>query len=156
CQRAWPTAATLDGQLPWIQAGDEGYLVEVDQPGPHQASLEIVLPVTSKKTESGADQALELELPHSAITTLEQIDLPPGLTEIKVGNYPVRLQESERNRIANLPIGSVDRFQITWRGQTTQTAKGPPVTAATGHVVARVDQTNVITDAELVLQVLRG
>src|SRR5262249_51575441 len=44
CQRAWPTAASLDGQLPWIQTGEEGYVVQIDQPGTHQATLDLVLP----------------------------------------------------------------------------------------------------------------
>jgi hypothetical protein len=156
CQRSWPTAATLDDRLPYIQAGPEGYLVEVDQPGTHRASLELVVPISSKGTDVGRDQGLDLDLPRSAITTVEQLSLPAGLSEIKIGNFPIQRQQGNPNQFARLPLGSVDRFQLTWKGQATQKIKGPSVSTATGHAVVRVDQANVITDAELTLQVLRG
>jgi hypothetical protein len=158
CQRAWPTAATLDGQLPWIQSGDEGYVLEVDSSGAHQATLEVSLPVISKKGDKGGDQALDLDLPRSAITNLEQLDLPSGSTEIKLGTQPLRITEAnaQRTRVANVPISPVDHLEMTWKGKAAEAVKGPAVSAATGRLIVRVDQANVVTDAELTLQVLRG
>jgi hypothetical protein len=158
CQRAWPTAASLDGQLPWIQTGDEGYVVQVDEPGAHQATLDLVLPLNSRKGGRNVDQGFDLDLPRSAITLLEQFDLPAGLAEVKLGAQVLRPNQTDpqHTRIANLPINPSDHLEMTWRGPAAAAAKGPAVLGTTGHLVVRLDQSTVVIDAELVLEVLRG
>jgi hypothetical protein len=153
CHRAWPTAASLDGQLPWIQTSDEGYVVQIDQPGTHQATLDFVLPVTARRGSNG-DQGFELDLPRSAITMLEQFDLPPGSVEVRLGGQVIRPREGDR--ISRLPIPSGDHLEMAWRGKNAEAGKGPGVLAAAGRLVVRVEQSNIVTDAELLLQMLQG
>jgi hypothetical protein len=157
CQRAWPTDASLDGQLPSLQPCDNGYMVHIDRPGTHKAVLDLLLRASSKKGEGSADQGFELDLPHSAISVLDEFDLPPGSTDVKLGTQLVQANVApERTRIASVPITAANGLELTWTARKPQVAKIPLVTAAVGRLVVRVDTAYIITDAEVTLQVLGG
>jgi hypothetical protein len=157
CQRAWPVAASLDGQVPWLQVSDEGFLIQADSPGVHKASLDLLLP--TRKGFKGADRGFHLDLPRAAISTLEQFDLPGGATEIRLGErlQPPGLADAQRSRLLHLAIVPIDYLELSWRGPSAEPAKGrPAVLAATGRFNVRVTETHVFTNAELTLQTLRG
>src|SRR5262245_22566547 len=73
--RAWATGATLDdGQAPVLLPAEEGLLAQVEAPGLHQLTLDLVLPVGVRGSR-GMERGFDVGLPRAAITTLEQVDL---------------------------------------------------------------------------------
>jgi hypothetical protein len=158
CQRAWATDARLDGQLPWLRLGDDGYLVQAEKPGEHKASLDLVLPVVTKKGAKGADRGFDLDLPRAAITTLEQLDLTEGVSEVRLGNRPLRPSklDSRQSRLEKVPVAPIDHLDLSWKGPAPEPAKGSPLLAATGRIQVRVNEVHAVIDAELTLQVLSG
>jgi hypothetical protein len=158
CQRAWPINATLDGQLPWLQTGDDGLFLQVDRPGTHEARLELLLPLVAKKGQKGTDQGIDLDLPRAAITVLQQFDLPPGVSDVQCGarTFHPRPAEPKASRLENVPVVPIDHLDLTWRRPATETAKGPLVRASVVRLTVRVHEAQIFTDVELTLQVLRG
>jgi hypothetical protein len=158
CQRAWAMDAKLDGHLPWLRLGEEGYYVQVDKPGAHQASLDLVVPLVAKKGVNGADRGFDLDLPRAAITTLEQFDLPDGTTAVRMGNRAIRSlkPEPQRTRLENVPVASIDHLELGWKGPASEPDKGAPLLTATGRIHVQLNEARAIIDAELTLQVLRG
>jgi hypothetical protein len=167
CPQARPRGVTLDDQeksLPLLEYGDDGLTVRLEQPGEHKLILDLDVPV-SARGGSVRDQGFELTLPAAAITTLEPLDLPDGVPEVRVtGRYPAALKmaavqakfagakTAPRQAIA---LGAVDQLDLVWRGPAPRPT-GPPLLAAEGKISVRVDDTHVTTDAELTLQVRHG
>lgn len=154
--RAYPTAVTLDGNQASLQPGEEGFLLHVDTPGVHEAVLDLRL-VVSRRGSKGADRMFELELPRSAITTLDQLDLPLAVQDVRVGNRPVRTVqvEPQRSRLERVPL-AVRPITVAWKGPAAKPPKSTLVREAEGHILVRVDATHVLTEVELKLQVRSG
>jgi hypothetical protein len=156
-KRAWPIAARLDGELPWIQAGDNGLIVQADKAGVHQVTLDLLVPLGTRKGAKGAERGFDLYLPRAAITTLQHLDLPGGVTEVRLGDRTLHPRTlGPHSRLEEVPLGAVDHLNVAWKGPAAEPAKGTPVLAATGHVVVTVSESQVITRAELRLRVLHG
>ncbi len=153
CQRGWPTDARLDGQLPWLQARDDGLVIQADKAGLHQATVDLLVPLGK-----GAERSLDLDLPRAAITQLERLDLPASVVEVRLGDRSLRPKHLDalHGRIEGVSLGPIDHLELTWKGPATAAATGPLVLAAAGHIVVRVSEAQVFTDAELTLKVLRG
>jgi hypothetical protein len=160
CKRGRATDARLDGQIPWIQEGENGLVIQADKAGLHQASLDLLVPLSAKKTAKGADRGLDLDLPRAAITRLEQLDLPAAVTEVRMGTEARTLHPRAVNarwsRLESEPVVPLHHLELAWKGSPGELAKGPPVVAANGQIVVRVNETQVATQAELRLTVLRG
>jgi hypothetical protein len=160
CKRGRATDARLDGQVPWIQEGENGLVIQADKAGLHQATLDLLVPLGAKKTAKGADRGLDLDLPRAAITRLEQLNLPAAVTEVRMGTetrvlHP-RVVDARWSRLENEPIVPLNHLELAWKGATGEPAKGPPVVAANGQIIVRVNETQVVTEAELRLTVVRG
>ncbi|HMC88091.1 MAG TPA: hypothetical protein VKI17_01020 [Gemmataceae bacterium] len=163
CAGATPTDAKLDGALAWLQRGEDGYVIPVENPGPHEAKLELVVPVAAKKAFKGAGRGFDLELPRAAITTLEQLDLPGALSEVLLSSRTVRPRQldAQRSRLEKVPItaaGPLDntrRLDLTWKGPAAEPARSPTVLAAIGKLTVRIES-QVLTDVELELRALSG
>ncbi|TMQ33503.1 MAG: hypothetical protein E6K70_12760, partial [Planctomycetota bacterium] len=163
CAGATPTDAKLDGALAWLQRGEDGYVIPVDNPGPHEAKLELVVPIAAKKAFKGAGRGFDLELPRAAITTLEQLDLPGALSEVLLSSRTVRPKQldAQHSRLEKVPItaaGPLDntrRLDLTWKGPAAEPARSPTVLAATGKLTVRIES-QVLTDVELELRALSG
>lgn len=158
CRRAWPTAATLDGQAPAAEFRDDGFIIQVDSPGAHQATLDLSLPIVSRRGLKGADRGLDLDLPRAAISVLEQFDFPAGASEIHCGSRPIQPKTANPQlvRIEAVPLSSIDHLELAWRGLAAEGAKGRPVLKATGKINVHVNEAHLTTDVDLTLQVLRG
>jgi hypothetical protein len=156
CARAWPITASLDGQLPWLQVGEDGLLIQADSPGVHQAKLDLLLP--TRKGFRGADRGFHLDLPRAAITTLEQLDLPGGSSEIRLGDRPVppKTSTAQATRLEGVAVVPIDYLELSWKGAANEPSKGPPVLSANGRIIVRVQEAQVSTEAEFTLSVLRG
>lgn len=158
CQKGWPTAATLDDgkKLPLLQGtGDEGFLVQIEQPGTYRLTLDVDAAVASRGGKG--DRGFELGLPKVPLTLLDFLDLPPGVRDLRVVGRsftPAELS-SKNDKRKLIGLGGIDKLDVNWRSP----AVPQPVEtllASQGKIDVVVDETHVITDAELTLQVLRG
>lgn len=155
CRRGWAVAAALDaGELPAFQPlGEDGYVVVVEQPGTHQVSLDLALPMLAR----GAERSFELDLPRAAITVLDQFEFPGDAADIRVAGRAVAVRPAGSPvKVEALPLGPVDRLDVSWKGPAATKTKVPTTLTARGRIVARVEDALVRTEAELHLQVLSG
>jgi hypothetical protein len=163
CQKAWPTAAVLDdGKLPLLPPpGDDGFIVQVDQPGPHRLTLDLDLPVTTRGSKGsdvkGTDRGFEMGLPRAAITIVEALDLPDPVKEVRFGQRAVVARDlSSRNgQRKPVALGPVEKLEVSWKGPAPQRPTEPILTVQ-GQVDVRVDDTHVTTQADLLLKVESG
>ncbi|MFO0879013.1 MAG: hypothetical protein U0840_16845 [Gemmataceae bacterium] len=163
CGLGQATGVSLDGRTPRLRSNQprgrgategEGFVVELDEPGDHQLTLDLVIPVTT----GVAGQELALDLPRAAITTLE-LDLPAGSRDLRVGGKPVAdtLLTFRNNQVTG-GLGAVGRLDLAWRSAAT--AATSAVLAAEGQVVSRLERRDktaeLTTEARLTLRVLSG
>ncbi len=158
CQKGWPTAATLDDgkKLPLLQGtGDEGYLVQIEQPGTYRLTLEVEAAVTARGGKG--DRGFELGLPKVPLTLLDFLDLPPGVRDLRVvgRSFTPADLSSKNDKRKLIGLGGIDKLDVNWRSPTA-TPQVETLLASQGKIEVVIDETHVITDAELTLQVLRG
>ena len=156
CKHAWPTAASLDGEIPWLQSGDDGFLVLIEKPGAHKVRLDLLV-VGKKGTRSGTS-TLDLDLPRAAITLLERLDVPAGIQEVRVGDRPVKPKQVSETlgRLEFIPITPIDRLDLAWKSANSDPATAPPLAAASTRTVVRVQESQILTEVEFTLETLRG
>jgi hypothetical protein len=155
-RQAWPTAAALDGQLPILRADELGLVLMVETSGVHHASVDLVMALDTRRGVKGNEQGFDLDLPGAAITTLERLELPSAVAEVRIGSRTVRPQASAgHGRIENLSLLATDHLEAAWKAPVAR-SPGPPLLAALGRLKIRLQDQQVFTDAELTLQVLRG
>lgn len=157
CQKAWPTAVSLDdGRTPLLPPPDEdGFVVQVDTPGKHRLTLDLEVPVTAR----GAERGFELNLPRAAITLLEAFDVPDAVKELRIGGRPTSIPSKELSSKSSprqaVTLGAISRLDITWKGPAP-VQLSDPLQAAQGQVMVRVEEKQVVIDADLTLRLLRG
>lgn len=169
CPQAQATGVSLDGRVPRLVSADrvpprdrparpedpapgdgEGYLVEIDKPGRHQLTLELVLllsPVTG-------GQGFTLDLPRAAVTRLE-LDLPPGSRDLRLGKLSLAetLLEWKNNRLTG-NLGAAERLELSWRAASAGAAS--PILTADGIVQVKVEARQLTSEARLTLRVQSG
>jgi hypothetical protein len=157
CLGALPTAATLDGNQAALGLGEDGYVLRVDSPGVHQATLDLQLRLDSRRGSKGADRVIDLNLPHAAIMTLERLDLPPAVPEVRIGSRSFRTTQvdAQHSRLERIPL-ALRPLNVAWKGPAAKPPKSAPVRQADGRITVRVTETQVLTEVELNLQVLSG
>jgi hypothetical protein len=157
CQRGWPTDARLDGQLPTFPPREDGLVILVDRPGVHQATVDLVVPLSARKGPKGPERGFDLGLPRAAITTLEQLDLPHSVAELRLGSRTLRPTpvDGKLARVEKAPVVPLDRLDVGWKA-AAEPVKGAPVLAASSHLVVRVNESHVFINAEITLEVIRG
>ncbi len=151
CIPGWASSASIDGRTPLLRPEPDGFQVQVDKPGDHQVVLDLVVPLAARSP----GQALELSLPHAAITTLE-LDLPPGAKDVRFAGKPLAEGpvKVEGNRLVKSPLGPADKLDLSWRGP--RATPGVPLLAAEGLVRVRLDGDHLTTVAELTLRAEAG
>jgi hypothetical protein len=165
CGLAQATGITLDGRTPQLFAtlaatrfkatkgrpsdDDEGFTVQVEKPGDHTLTLDLVLALN----RPGA-QGFKLDLPRAAITRLE-LTLPGGAGDVRVGGKALSetLLSHKNNQLAG-SLGAADLLDLTWK--SPQAGAASPILAAEGLIQVRIDKTTVTTEARLTLRVLGG
>jgi hypothetical protein len=157
CGLAQATGVSLDGKTPRLLAGrpggrdaDEGFSVQVDKPGEHQLTLDLVLAVSARPAGAG----FVLDLPRAPITRIE-LDLPGGSRDVRLGGKPLggSLVSLKGNQLAG-NLGAVERLELDWK--SAQAASAGAVRIAEGLVQVRLDGKELTTAATLTLRVLAG
>lgn len=173
CGQAQVTAASLDGRAPRLshpgrpasrsrtaEAADtgreaaaspaDGFVVEIDRPGRHALTLDLLLPGTATPTGQG----LVLDLPRTAVTRLE-LELPPGSRDLRLGGRPVgeTLLEMKNGRLTG-NLGAAERLELSWR--TAVAGAASPILTADGTVQVRLEPRQLTTEARLTLRVQSG
>ena len=133
----------------------------VDTPGKHEATIELLVPVVSRRGPRGPERSLDLDLPRAAITSLDRLELPAGVTEIRLGNRPLkpRRLENRTELLENVLAGPgpVDQLDLTWQAARAGGAtNAAPVFAVSDRMTVRVHDAEILTEAEITLRVLRG
>jgi hypothetical protein len=152
CAAGNPTDAKLDGQLPnFTKTSDNGFVVQVDKAGKHEFQLDLELAVVAKENE----RALSLDLPGAAVTTFA-LDLPEGVTAARVGPDTMKAEplENKRGRVKG-PLGPLQKLDVSWTSPASGTPLPPSLSADT-RIAVRVEETQIVTEAELTLKPLRG
>jgi hypothetical protein len=161
CTQGRGLGVSLDGKTPLCHhSTEDGYVVEVEKPGDHQAVLEVEVELTGK----GAERGFSLDLPRAPITTLD-LDLPdPAVKDVRLTvpgkegrpttqALPVRVADG-KNRVSAL-LGALSRLELAWKGPAPPLA-GPPLLTAEGHITVRIVASGVLTDMSFSLKPLRG
>jgi hypothetical protein len=152
CSSGNPTEAKLDGQLPNLtKTADNGFVVQVEKAGEREFQLDLEIPIVGKEN----DRSFALDLPGAAVTTLE-LDLPEGVKAARIGpdTFKAETLENKRNRVKG-PLGPLTRLEVAWTPPESGTPR-PPLLSADTRITVRVEETQVVTEAELTLKPLQG
>jgi len=147
-----------DGPLPFLEPGDNGYSVQVEQAGEHVLTLQLQLPVIVRATPTaggGAERGFELGLPGAAVTLLT-LDLPPAVKELQWNEFTER-QPSAEARLGHwtIPVGGVKNLNVSWKLPVSVPGAGALRTAE-GQIVVQIQEGQILTTADLTLADLRG
>jgi hypothetical protein len=156
CGQAHATGVSLDGATPQLLGGaratgadPEGFSVEVEKPGNHSLTLDLILPLAARPGGHG----FSLDLPRCPVTRLE-LELPPGVKDARCGGKT--LAEAglalKGNQVAGF-LGVLDQLELTWKGAGSA---GAAVLAAEGLVQVRLDLRDLACQARLTLRPLGG
>jgi hypothetical protein len=152
CAAGNPTDAKLDDQLPnFSKTSDYGFVVQVEKAGKHEFQLDVELAVAAKENE----RSFSLDLPGAAVTTIA-LDLPEGVSVARVGPDAMKAEpvENKHNRVKG-PLGPLSKLDVGW----TSPASGTPLPlllSADTRIVVRVEETQIVTEAEMTLKPIRG
>jgi hypothetical protein len=158
CGQGIPTDARLDGHLPLLQFGDDGLTVLVEDAGDnHQLTLEMEVPLTARGV---SDRGFELDLPRSAINSLELL-LPETVKEVRLETdrdvrgkgrvLAVKPADGNHVRLEPETLGPTGRIDVSWKGAGPLNPGGP-LLAADVRTEVRLDADSVTTDVRLTLK----
>jgi hypothetical protein len=152
CAAGNPTNAKLDEQLPnFSKTTESGFVVQVEKAGEHKFQLELEVAVVVKE----AERSFVLELPGAAVTSLE-LDLPDGVKTARVGSDTMKTEptETKHSRVKG-PLGPTPKLDVAWTLPATGTPSAPSLAVDT-HITVRVEETQIVTEAELKLKAVAG
>lgn len=172
CTQGKPTGVALDGRLPMLQYGNDGFVVQADKAGEHHLVLDLDMSLVNEATK-GNERGFKLDLPTAAITTLELLDLPDAVKDVRLASTLANDRTSSRTlrAVAWSPdqataqakhsradagaLGPVKRLDLAWKGPVAA-PEDLRLLAAEGQISIQVDEASISTRAELTLKVLRG
>src|SRR5581483_2398187 len=157
-QKAKPVAATMDdGKLAALVPvkEDDGFAVQVETAGEHRVAVDVEVPLAARGTK-GSERGIELGLPGAAITVLERLELPAGVTRVRLGGRTL----STRQLASGTPtapaalLGPTSRLDVAWDAPAA--AQADPQTSVDARYDVRVEDRFVLTRARLTLKVQGG
>jgi hypothetical protein len=150
--------AEANGGIPFLDLGPDGYEVLVPNAGRSHLTLHMKLGVTVGGTVApigGGERSFELGLPGAAVTTLA-LDLPYPIRELRWNKNVEKTSAGDAQRKQwELVLGKITNLVTTWREPVKSPEAGPLLTAK-GQVVVKVDESRVVTTADLTLLDPRG
>jgi hypothetical protein len=157
CGQGLPTDARLDGHLPLLQLGDDGFTVLVEEPGEnHQLTLEMDVPLTARGV---VERGFELDLPKSALNSLEML-LPETVKEVRLETGETRGKgrllalkpaDGKHSRLEPETLGATPRIDVSWKGAGTA-SPGGPLLAAEVRAEVRITPPGITTDVRLTVK----
>jgi hypothetical protein len=153
CPQAWATSAQIEGRTPLIRADTNGFLVRIEKPGKYRLTLDLIVPLAVR---TGNERGFELSLPHAAINSIE-LELPDNAKDVQVGGRPLNdpqlagLVLSNRRLRGGLGRGTVDKLDLAWK--ESRPSSGAPVVTAEGSIQVRLEPSEQVTQADLLLKV---
>jgi hypothetical protein len=139
--------------------------VHAEKPGEHVLILRFQVSVSARTTSAASDvpeRGFELGLPGAAVTLLT-LDLPAGVRELHWNEFTERATQGTRapglpatstGRWV-VPIGRVKNLNVSWREPVNIPGAGA-LRTADGQIVVQIQESQVITTADLALADLRG
>jgi hypothetical protein len=158
-QKGRPVSASIDdGKLAILVPikEDESFAVQVDSPGEHHVAVELEAPVATRGPKGG-ERGVELGLPGAAITTVERLTLPPGITRARLGgrNYPVRQFTGGTPAVPSFLLGPTQKLDLAWDAPAVA-AQVEPQTIVDGRYDVRVEDRALAIRARLTFKVQAG
>jgi hypothetical protein len=144
----------LDGQIPYLDFGEEGFLVKVEKEGTHQLVLNLKVPVAFKRSTAPGgpgERGFDLGLPGAAVTTLS-LEMPAAVKEVRWNDTV------EKQRVQNrweLAMGKIKLLNLAWKEPVTAPG-GAPLVVADSQVAVKVDENYVSLSADMTMEDLRG
>ncbi len=158
-QKGKPVAATIDdGKLAVLMPikEDEGFAVQVDAPGEHRVTVDLEAPVAARGPKGG-ERGVELGLPGAAITTVERLALPAGITRARLGGrgHAIRQFTAGTPAAPAFLLGPTLKLDVAWDVPAAAAHVGPQTTVD-GRYDVRVEDHAVAIRARLTLKVQVG
>jgi hypothetical protein len=144
----------LDKTAPSLDYGDEGFVVRVDKEGPHQLALNLMVPLSWKRSQSlgnAVERGFELGLPGAPATTLA-LELPAGIKDLRVDDI---LKKGKSKGRWETTLGPAKQVAIAWREPLAQPGSGSLLTL-NAQVVVKLEESGAQVQTELTLADLRG
>lgn len=157
-QKAKPINATTgSGQMPVLMPlkDDDGFAVRLDSAGEHKVIVEVEAPVTAR-TAKGGDRGIEMGLPGAAITTIEKLELPPGVNRARIAgrNVAARQLISGTDAAPAVLLGPSTKLEAAW--DSVPSSPGESQTIVEGRYDVRVEEHSILTRARLNFKPLSG
>ncbi len=159
-QKAKPTAATIDdGRLAVLVPlkDEDAFAVRVEAAGEHRVTVDFETPLISRGTKGG-ERGLEVGLPGAAITTVERLELPAGVTRVRLNGrtLPARQLAPAAGAPPAAVIGPTPpKLELAWDAPSSA-APAEAMLSAEGRYEVRIDDRAITTRARLTLKVLSG
>src|SRR5439155_24419467 len=104
----------------------------------------------------GGERGFELGLPGAAITTIERLALPAGVTRARLGGrtIPARHLTAGTDKSPAILLGPTPKLEPSWDAPTA--AAADPQTTVEGRYDVRVEDHALVTRARLTLKVQGG
>ena len=158
-QKGKPVSATIDdGKLAVLSSvkEDDGFVVQVDAAGEHRVVVDLEAPVVARGPKGG-ERGVDLGLPGAAITTVERLALPPGVTRARLGgrNYGIRQFNAGTSSTPAFLLGPTAKLDMSWDAPAAA-AQVEPQTVVDGRYDVRVEDHALAIRARLTLKVQAG
>ncbi len=144
----------LDGQLPHLEYGDEGFVVLVGEAGRHTLRLKFEAPVGLRRSGTpggGSERGFDLGLPGAAVTTVT-LELPNTVKELRWNDSVEKKRESGRWEFA--PSVKDKKINVAWK--ELGALPGGSLLTADSQIQVTLDDNQVVISADLFLEDLRG
>jgi len=151
-------AGSPDGQLPFLDAGENGYSVQVDRPGEHVLMLHLQMPLIVRPSPgagSAAERGFELGLPGAAVTVLT-LELPPTVKELRWNEFTEKQPSAPAHPGQwTVPVGRVKTLNVAWK-EPVNVPGAAALRTAEGQITVQIQQGQILTTVDLTLADLRG
>jgi len=147
----------LDRQPAALDYGPEGYTVQVENPGAHQLTLKLKVPIGVKRatTPGGtSERGFELGLPGAAVTLLS-LEAAAAVKELRWNERLEKRQEAARRGRWELALGKTKNLSLSWKEPAALPGNSTLLTAD-GQILVKVEPGELAIRAELLLGDLRG
>lgn len=150
CQGSILMEAELDQEVAVLRSEDNGYTVKIPKAGKHLVSLQIKIPVLTRRQDAlagGIYHQLKLGLPAAPITSL-QVKLPKTVKELNWNDYLEKNPRLEGNQSDwSIALGKIEELKLSWKEPLPELRTDPAFSGSWRvdvRVLKETVQTNVV------------